>query len=97
MIGTFMGWLSDVEAGGATAFDFPGVEQLVYPTKGSAAFWWNLRSNHVRETKTSHGGCPVLAGSKWILNKWMYSFDQFLNYPCPAVKNVALPPFNKYY
>ena len=31
---------------------------------------------------TYHGGCPVLAGSKWITNKWIRSRAQFQLYPC---------------
>ena len=34
MIATLMGWLEDVGAGGETAFEFPGYEQLVKPEKG---------------------------------------------------------------
>ena len=31
---------------------------------------------------TFHGGCPVLAGSKWITNKWIRQFSQVWNFPC---------------
>lgn len=34
------------------------------------------RKGH-RVLASEHVGCPVLKGSKWILNKWIYSFDQF--------------------
>ena len=37
------------------------------------------RTDHL----TLHGGCPVLAGSKWITNKWFTSHAQMRNYPCP--------------
>ncbi len=40
MFGTVMGWLSEVGAGGGTAFSYPYDEQLVQPTRGSAAFWY---------------------------------------------------------
>jgi len=36
----------------------------------------DLKSSGKREMAGTHGGCPVLIGSKWILNKWIYSFDQ---------------------
>ena len=47
------------------------------PVKGAASFWYDLTSEGYRDTTTQHGGCPVLKGSKWILNKWMYSFDNY--------------------
>ncbi|CAB4058489.1 P4HA [Lepeophtheirus salmonis] len=42
MILTLMGWLDDVEAGGSTAFIYPGREGILKPRKGSAAIWFNL-------------------------------------------------------
>ena len=82
MLGTFMGWLSDVPAGGYTAYDHPDYEQLVRPSRGSAAFWINLSRHGFRIGKSSHGGCPVLGGSKWILNKWIYYYDQWHDWKC---------------
>ncbi|TRY73565.1 hypothetical protein TCAL_06704 [Tigriopus californicus] len=82
MFATFMAWLNDVEAGGATAFLDPGHEIAVWPTKGSAAFWLDLTPIGFRDSRTLHAGCPILKGSKWILNKWIFSYDQFQNYPC---------------
>ena len=90
MLATFMGWLEDVEAGGATAYDYVGYEQTVWPTRGSAAFWIDLDRKGFRERRSSHMGCPILKGSKWILNKWIFYFDQFKNYPC------GLQPFEGY-
>ena len=48
------------------------------------------------EYKSSHGGCPILLGSKWIFNKWIYYFDQWKNYPCVLnpdnpISNYHLP------
>ena len=31
----------------------------------------------VTELTTHHGGCLELKVSKWVLNKWMYSFDNY--------------------
>ena len=79
-IATFMGWLSNTEAGGLTALPY-GSEYFV-PIKGAAAFWINLSSCHTKDQRTWHSGCPVLKGSKWILNKWIQSFDQWNILPC---------------
>lgn len=91
MIGTFMAWLKDVEAGGGTAYLQNGYDGILMPEKGSAAFWYDLMANGQRDLSTIHGGCPVLKGSKWILNKWMYSFDNFQKFPCLAKKGDPIP------
>lgn len=82
MLGTFMAWLKDVGAGGGTAYLYPGHEGILMPEKGAAAFWYDLFANGYRDHTSNHGGCPVLKGSKWILNKWMYYFDNFQKFPC---------------
>ena len=87
MIATIMGWIEEAPVGGATAFIHPYHEVTVWPTKGSAAFWFSLDRRGYRDKQTVHGGCPVIQGSKWILNKWVYYFDQVDRYPCTL--NVA--------
>ncbi len=82
MIATFMGWLGDVPAGGATGFCEPLFETTVWPVKGSIAFWYDLDKKGHRDYRTLHGGCPILSGSKWILNKWIYYYDQMFKLPC---------------
>lgn len=42
MIGTVMAWINDEPVGGATAFIEPYNEVTVWPTKGSAAFWFRF-------------------------------------------------------
>ena len=92
-IATFMGWFEDTKAGGGTAFVQEDYEGVIEPTRGSAAFWINLSSAHYKDHRAKHGGCPVLQGSKWILNKWMYSWDQWKRWPCRLPKYTAIPPF----
>jgi prolyl 4-hydroxylase len=88
-----MAWLVDVKAGGGTGFQFPNHEMLVEPTRGSAAFWMNVKLNGDLEKDSTHGGCPVLMGNKWILNKWIYQFDQWRNFPCDLKSKTHIPPF----
>ena len=92
-IATFMGWLEGTSGGGGTSFQYPEYEGLLKPTKGSAAFWINLTSDHTRDGRASHGGCPVLKGSKWILNKWINSFDQWKGSPCSIYRYQPIKPF----
>ena len=97
MMATFMGWLAEVPAGGATAFCAPLYENLVWPTKGSVAFWFDTDKKGHRDQRTLHGGCPIIQGSKWILNKWLYFYDQFDKYPCSLDTEETQEPFRKHY
>ena len=92
-IATFMGYLKNTEAGGGTAFPTADFEGLLEPKKGSAAFWFNMFSSHYRDTRAAHGGCPVLKGDKWILNKWINSWDQWRTIPCHLESNIEIPSF----
>ena len=92
-IATFMGWFEHTIAGGNTAFIEKDYEGIVEPTKGSAAFWINISSCHFKDSRSQHGGCPVLKGSKWILNKWIYSWDQWKKWPCHSKPYGTIHPF----
>jgi len=72
--------LSDVEMGGATAF--PSLNLRILPEKGSAVFWYNIKSSGMRHEGTLHTGCPVLMGSKWVANKWIINYGQEFRKPC---------------
>ena len=87
-----MAWLKDTEAGGGTAYVVPGYEGVVMPEKGAAAFWYDLKANGYIDVKSQHYGCPVLKGSKWILNKWMYYFDNFKKFPCQMDPELRFDP-----
>lgn len=45
--------------------------QMQYCVRGAAGFWFSLLSDGSVDALTLHGGCPVIAGSKWITNKWL--------------------------
>lgn len=68
-VATWMFYLNDVKAGGATVF--PEVKTRIPVAKGGAAFWYNVRPSGATDPRTLHGGCPVLVGSKWVSNKWI--------------------------
>ena len=92
IFGTFMAWLNDIDGGGGTVFSHPGHEMLVKPTKGSVAFWHSLDRKGHRQITADHGGCPVIKGSKWILNRWLYYFDNFRDHSCGMKENELFPP-----
>ncbi|XP_046656304.1 prolyl 4-hydroxylase subunit alpha-1-like isoform X1 [Daphnia pulicaria] len=79
-IATWMFYMSDVEAGGATVF--PQINLSLWPQKGSAAFWFNLHPNGEGDDLTQHAACPVLTGSKWVSNKWIHERNQEFRRPC---------------
>ena len=116
-----MGYLNNVEAGGATAFCKPFKEEIIQPRKGSIAFWYSLGNEiHAyvisiffknislmkkkfldtkghRLEETLHGGCPILKGSKWIFNKWIYYFDQWRKFPCGLYQDDTFDPPKYHY
>lgn len=79
-IATWINYMSDIDAGGATVF--PNIGVRVKPEKGSAGFWFNLFKNGEGDMDTRHAACPVLAGSKWVSNKWIHEVGQEFRRPC---------------
>ncbi|CAG2165689.1 unnamed protein product [Oppiella nova] len=77
---TWINYLSDVGAGGATVFTRLNV--TVRPTKYSALFWHNLHKSGQLDRQTLHSGCPVLVGHKWIATKWIRFEGQEFHKPC---------------
>ncbi|CAG2104678.1 unnamed protein product, partial [Medioppia subpectinata] len=84
-VATYMIYLSDVDAGGLTVFPYLNV--TITPTKGSALFWYNLKSSGLIDMRTLHTGCPVLVGSKLIATKWIPESGQEFSKPCAIQKH----------
>jgi prolyl 4-hydroxylase len=97
MLGTVMAWLGDVEGGGATAFLHNHVERALMPTRGSVAFWYDLDAKGFRDYRTLHGGCPIIKGTKWILNKWIFYYNQVKKFPCALNPKQHFPPPKGHY
>ena len=96
IMGTVMAWLTDTRAGGATTFYNNDQMVKFWPTRGAAAFWFGLFSDGYKDYRAIHCGCPVLAGSKWILNKWVFSFNQWNKYPCDVTRRKRIPVWDKH-
>ncbi|XP_032454381.1 prolyl 4-hydroxylase subunit alpha-1 isoform X2 [Nasonia vitripennis] len=86
-IATVLYYMSDVEQGGGTVFTKINIS--LWPKKGSAAFWYNLKPNGEGDYKTRHAACPVLTGSKWVANKWLHERGQEFHRPCTLENQPA--------
>ena len=72
-----------------------GHDGKIAPKKGAAAFWYDILSAGFRDLHSVHAGCPVLKGSKWILNKWLFMLDNFKKFPCKLSQLARFSPPSK--
>ncbi|KAJ8408774.1 hypothetical protein AAFF_G00245920 [Aldrovandia affinis] len=79
-IATTLIYMTDVNLGGATVF--PAIGAALQPKKGSAVFWYNLLQNGEEDDRTLHAACPVMAGNKWVSNKWIRARGQEFRRRC---------------
>jgi prolyl 4-hydroxylase len=68
-VSTVITYLNDVESGGETVF--PAVGWTVFPQRGNAVYFEYCNGSGQVDSRSLHGGCPVLRGEKWIATKWM--------------------------
>ncbi|TGZ74380.1 hypothetical protein CRM22_000972 [Opisthorchis felineus] len=83
-VATIIFYLTDVKAGGATVFNRLGA--LVKPVRGAAGFWYNLHPSGEGDLRTRHVACPVLVGSKWVMNVWFHERGQEFRRPCELTR-----------
>ncbi|MFN3458600.1 MAG: prolyl hydroxylase family protein [Novosphingobium sp.] len=65
---TFMIYLNDVEAGGATRFKV--IEKLIQPERGKLVCWNNRRPDGSVNPATLHHAMKVRKGLKYVVTKW---------------------------
>ncbi|OYW45141.1 MAG: oxygenase [Sphingomonadales bacterium 32-68-7] len=65
---TFMVYLNDVEAGGATRFKV--VDKMFKPEAGKLVCWNNHRPDGTLNAATLHHGMKVRKGVKYVITKW---------------------------
>lgn len=65
---TFMIYLNDVEAGGATRFKV--IDKLIQPERGKLVCWNNRRPDGSVNPATLHHAMKVRKGLKYVVTKW---------------------------
>jgi prolyl 4-hydroxylase len=65
---TFMAYLNDVEAGGATRFKL--IDKMFQPRRGMLVGWNNRRTDGSLNHDTLHHAMKVRKGLKYVITKW---------------------------
>lgn len=65
---TFMVYLNDVEAGGATRFKV--IDKIIQPERGKLVCWNNRRPDGSGNPSTLHHAMKVRKGLKYVITKW---------------------------
>ncbi|ANU08250.1 prolyl hydroxylase family protein [Paraurantiacibacter namhicola] len=65
---TFMVYLNDVEAGGATRFKV--IKKMFQPEQGRLVCWNNKRPDGTLNAATMHHAMKVRKGLKYVITKW---------------------------
>lgn len=65
---TFMVYLNDVEAGGATRFKV--IDKLIQPERGKLIAWNNRRADGTLNAATLHHAMKVRKGYKYVITQW---------------------------
>ena len=68
-VGTFLMYLSDVDAGGATRF--PSVNLEIRPKAGMAVYFADLLATGEPDRLSLHASIPVIEGTKYLATKWL--------------------------
>lgn len=65
---TFMIYLNDVEAGGATRFKW--LDKTIQPERGKLVAWNNRKPDGTVNPASLHHGMKVRAGTKYVITRW---------------------------
>ncbi|MEE4453499.1 2OG-Fe(II) oxygenase [Novosphingobium resinovorum] len=65
---TFMVYLNDVEAGGATRFKV--IDKMIQPEAGKVIAWNNRRADGSPNAATLHHAMKVRKGRKYVITQW---------------------------
>ena len=52
-------------------------ELKMKPVTGSALLFYSLLPDGSGDLLSAHTACPVLNGTKWAANKWVWNFEKF--------------------
>ena len=82
LIATMVLYITDVSLGVGTYFSSEKYEEVIFPERGSALLWFNLRSSGFEDSRQGHGGCPVAEGYKFTVTKWFHHYYQWKKFKC---------------